>query len=89
MIQLLYCLVVVVPALKMSFMACFNLDRFKIFARDSTFFSRFDVLPERIELIMNSDVELMKFGFDWVKFFLTAKGPLKLKSNSVASEKTL
>ena len=41
--------------------------------------SRFEVTPEKIEQIMNSDVELMKFGFKWVKFFLTGKGPLEKK----------
>jgi Fe-S-cluster containining protein len=67
------------PALKMSFMACFNLDRFKDFVQESTFLSRFKVTPTKLEQIMNSDVELMKFGFDWIKFFLTGKGPLEQK----------
>ena len=70
------------PALKMSFMACFNLDRFKDFIQESTFLSRFEVTPARLEQIMNSDVELMKFGFDWVKFFLTGKGPLRQKNRT-------
>jgi hypothetical protein len=34
------------------------------------------VPQERIEKLMESDVELMKFGFDWIKFFLTGTGPL-------------
>ena len=73
----------------MAFMACFNVDRFKIFVLESTFFSRFEVRPNKIEQIMNSDVALMKFGFDWVRFFLTAKGPLKLKSDIARSEITI
>jgi hypothetical protein len=77
------------PALKMAFMACFNVDRFKVFVCESTFFSRFEVSPEKIERIMNSDVELMKLGFDWIKFFLRSTGPLKLKSGNTRFEETL
>jgi len=66
-------------AFKMAFMACFNIDKFKTFVFESTFLSRFDVSPERIDKLTASDVELMKFGFDWIKLFLTGAGPLALK----------
>ena len=66
------------PALNMAFTACFNVDEFKTFIFESTFLSRFDVPQERIEKLAESDVELMTFGFDWVKFFLTGAGPLTL-----------
>ena len=66
------------PALKMAFMACFNIDMFKKFIFESSFLSRFDLPGERIEKLKRSDVELMKFGFDWTKFFLTGSGPLVL-----------
>jgi uncharacterized protein len=66
------------PALKMAFMACFNVDAFKNFIFESTFLSRFDLPSERIEKLKASDVELMKFGFDWTMFFLTGSGPLFL-----------
>jgi hypothetical protein len=65
------------PALKMAFMACFNVDEFKKFIFESTFLSRFDVSQDRIDRLKQSDVELMTFGFDWVKYFLTGKGLLK------------
>ncbi|MBU1163415.1 MAG: YkgJ family cysteine cluster protein [Proteobacteria bacterium] len=67
------------PALKMAFLACFNVDKLKEFILDSSFLSRFDVPEERKEKIMESDIEMMKFGFDWVKYFLTSKGPLAPK----------
>jgi Fe-S-cluster containining protein len=66
------------PALKMAFMACFNIDMFKKFVFESSFLSRFDLPGERIEKLKKSDVELMTFGFDWTKFFLTGSGPLVL-----------
>ena len=59
-------------------MACFNMDEFKNFIFESTFLSRFDLPSERIEKLKASDVELMKFGFDWTMFILTGSGPLFL-----------
>ena len=66
------------PAFKMAFMACFNVDEFKKFVFESTFLSRFNVHRDRVSQLRESDVELMKFGFDWIKFFLTGKGPLMM-----------
>jgi Fe-S-cluster containining protein len=65
------------PAIKMAFMACFNVDKLRAFVFDTSFMSRFDVPPERIEKIQTDDTAMMLFGFDWVRFFLTNKGPLK------------
>ncbi|MBW2642473.1 MAG: hypothetical protein JRC89_03660 [Deltaproteobacteria bacterium] len=59
-------------------MACFNVDEFKKFIFKSTFLSRFNLPRKRIEKLKKSDVELMKFGFDWTNFFLTGTGPLFL-----------
>jgi hypothetical protein len=66
------------PAFKMAFMACFNVDEFKKFVFESTFLSRFNVDQDRISQLRESDAELMKFGFDWIKFFLTGKGKLMM-----------
>jgi hypothetical protein len=62
----------------MAFMACFNVDEFKKFVFKSTFLSRFNVHQDKVNQLRESDVELMKFGFDWVKFFLTGKSPLMM-----------
>jgi len=66
------------PRLKMAFMACFNVDEFKKFIFESSFLSRFNLSREKTAKLKKSDVELMKFGFDWTKFFLTGTGPLFL-----------
>jgi hypothetical protein len=47
---------------------------------ESSFLERFDVTPGKIDKQRESDTDLLKFGFDWVEFFLTGKGPLKIKS---------
>lgn len=55
---------------KMVFMALYNVDKFRDFVFKSTFLDRFDVDKERIEKIKQSDIELLKFAFDWLKFGL-------------------
>lgn len=64
------------PALKMAFMACFNVDRFREFVFNSSFLDRFDVPEDRLAAIRAEDRELMRFGFDWVRFMLTNAGPV-------------
>lgn len=56
--------------LKMVFMALYNIDKFRNFVFQSSFLNRFEVEPTRIEKIKRSDLELLKFGFDWIKFGL-------------------
>lgn len=53
---------------QMVFMALYNLDRFRDFVFKSTFLDRFEVDPVRIEKIKRSDLELLKFAIDWIKF---------------------
>jgi hypothetical protein len=61
--------------LKMAFMACFNVDQFRRFVLESSFRSKFEVAEERVEEMRTDDVEMMKFGFEWVQFFLTGRRP--------------
>ena len=68
------------PKLKMAFMACFNIDRLRTFIIQSSFLKRFDVATGIIDRRIDSDTDLLKLGFDWIEFFLTGKGPLKIKS---------
>jgi hypothetical protein len=63
----------------MAFMACFNIDQFRRFVFGSTFLSRFDVPEERVENMKRDDVALMRFGFDWAKFFLSGQPTLALR----------
>ncbi|NVM20839.1 MAG: YkgJ family cysteine cluster protein [Desulfobacterales bacterium] len=57
------------PKAKMAFMATYNLDRFRDFVFNSTFLKRYKVKKEVLRKIKADDTQLMKFGFDWVRFF--------------------
>jgi Fe-S-cluster containining protein len=67
-------------ALKMAYMACFNIDKFREFVLESSFLSRFEVPENRIEEARTSDEACMLLGFDWIRFLLTRSGPLTLKA---------
>lgn len=58
---------------QMTFMALYNLDKFKEFVFQSTFLDRLEVEPERIENIKENDDELLKLAYDWIKFGLFGK----------------
>ena len=64
------------PAMKMVYMAAFNLDTFRRFVFDSSFLSRFEVSKERLEIVRTDDTELLRLGFDWILRFLGNQGPL-------------
>lgn len=65
------------PALRMAFMACFNMDTFRSFVFDSTFLSRFNIAESQVRSLETDDIALMEFGFAWVRYFLTGQGPLE------------
>ena len=58
------------PRGKMAFMATYNIDNFRDFVLNSSFLKRYKVKSKIIKKIKADDVELMKFGFEWVKFFV-------------------
>jgi Fe-S-cluster containining protein len=58
------------PKAKMAFMATYNIDRFREFVFHSSFLKRYKVKSAILKKIENDDEELLKLGFDWVKYFL-------------------
>lgn len=64
---------------KMTFMAAYNVDRFRDFVFGSSFLKRFKVKPELLSRIKKDDVQLMLVGFDWIKLFLWGIKSQKLK----------
>ena len=55
---------------KMTFMAVFNVDRFREFIVQSSFLKRYKVKTALLKKLKADDVDLLKFGFEWVKLFL-------------------
>ena len=64
---------------KMTFMALYNLDKFREFVFKSTFLDRFDIDAKRVKEIKKHDEELLKLGIDWIKFGLFGQKLFKVK----------
>lgn len=55
---------------RMAFMASYNIDAFREFIFNSSFLKRYAVKSATLKKIRRNDAELMKFGFDWIRFFV-------------------
>jgi len=55
------------PKAKMAFMATYNIDRFRDFVFQSSFLKRCKVKSAILKKLKTDDVQLLKFGFEWVK----------------------
>ncbi|MFP3980093.1 MAG: YkgJ family cysteine cluster protein [Desulfobacterales bacterium] len=55
---------------KMAFMAVYNVDDFRQFVLESSFFSRFKVKPDLRLKIKNDDVALFRLGLAWIKLMV-------------------
>jgi len=66
---------------KMAFMATYNIDRFRDFIFDSSFLKRYKVKSVLLRMIRRSDLEMLKFGFDWVKLFVWGIKSKRIRSH--------
>ena len=55
---------------RMAFMATYNVDRFREFIFQSSFLKRYKVKSALLKKLKTDDVQLLKFGFEWVKLFI-------------------
>ncbi len=55
---------------QLFFMVSYNIDKFKSFVFESTFFDRYKTDADVVEKIKNDEVELLKFGLKWLKDLL-------------------
>lgn len=69
------------PQMEMMFMVCYDLDKFRRFVFESTFLESFEVDPATLKKIKKNDVELLKFGFQWLLFSLFKQKTMKLKDS--------
>lgn len=64
---------------KMFFLASYNLDKFKKFVFESSFLERYDIDKETLEKIREDEIELLKFGIQWLKSVLFDEQAFKMK----------
>lgn len=66
-------------ALQMFFMVYSDIDKFRQFVFESSFLEKYDIAEETIAKIKGNELELMKFGFDWLNSALFGAEAVKLK----------
>lgn len=64
---------------KQFYMACYDVERFKRFVFESSFLDVFDIDDDTVEKLKTDEVELMKFGFRYIKYVMMIEQTLKVK----------
>jgi Fe-S-cluster containining protein len=70
----------------MFFLASYNLDKFREFLFESSFFDKFEVDDATRESIKNDDTELLKFGYFWLRFALFGESTIKVKGEALEAK---
>lgn len=60
------------------YMACYDIERFKRFVFESRLLDIVDLDKEEIEKIKTDEIELMKFGFKYIKYIMMLEQTLKV-----------
>ncbi|MEE8328571.1 MAG: YkgJ family cysteine cluster protein, partial [Thermodesulfovibrionia bacterium] len=63
------------------YLASYDLDGFRRFIFESKFLDVFDLKAETIEKIKTDEVELMKFGFKYIRYIIMLEQTLKVKKD--------
>jgi len=61
------------------YLASYDTDRFRRFIFESNFLNVFDIDDETVEKIKTDDVELIKFGAEYIKYVMMLEETLKVK----------
>lgn len=60
------------PKQQIAFTACYDIDNFRLMVAKHSILDRFTVSRDQKRRINESDTELLKFAFEWIKNFLGA-----------------
>ena len=66
---------------EMFYMACYNLDKFRRFLFESSFFTVFDIDKGTVEKLETDDEALLEFASSWMKFSLFGESTLKIRED--------
>jgi hypothetical protein len=68
----------------MFFTASYNIDQFRRFVFESSFLKLYEIEKDTVERIREDEVELLQFGFRWLKWLLFKEGDFQM--NEAAAE---
>ncbi len=64
---------------QMAFTACYDIDNFRVMVAKHHLLDRFTLSRDQKRRIRESDTEMLKFSFEWLKYFLGSPSSLLLK----------
>ncbi|NNF46194.1 MAG: YkgJ family cysteine cluster protein, partial [Desulfofustis sp.] len=64
------------PKQQLAFMVCYDIDGFREFAAAQHLLDHYRLSREQKKKINEKDVELLKFGFEWLKDILGSRSAL-------------
>lgn len=73
--------------IEMFFLACYDVDRFRKFVFGSSFFDKFEVAEQSKARIKEDDLEMLKFGYKWLKFALFGAKTMVMKNDVIVTKK--
>ena len=73
--------------MEMFHMVCYNIDKFRDFLFNTSFFDKFEVDENTIKAIKDDDVELLSFGYRWLRFALIGEPTMKVKDHAAQAAK--
>lgn len=73
--------------IEMFFTVCYNIDKFREFVFGSSFFDKFEVSKALKDKIKEDDVELLKFGYNWLRFALFGEKTMRVKADVLEAKK--
>ncbi len=71
----------------MFYIASYDIDNFRRFVFESNFLNLFEIDDEVIRKIRDDEVELMKFGFSYIRYILMLDKTLKVKNDVLKDRK--
>lgn len=71
----------------MFFTASYDIDRFRRFVFESSFLSLYDIDKETVERIREDEIELLKFGFRWLKWLLFKQGDFRMNEREAEARR--
>ncbi len=67
------------PKQQLAFMVCYNIDSFRTYIKQNNLLASFKIAKDEKKRIKRDDIELLKFGFSWLRFVLGGKSDLSLR----------
>jgi Fe-S-cluster containining protein len=74
--------------IEMFFMVAYDIDKFRSFIFNSSFLKKFDVDDATVSKIEKDDVELLKFGFNWLRFSLFGEKTVSVRADILNARKS-